>query len=133
MGLSLACQLAERGANISIASRSQGKLDKALEEIEVSSSFLFAKQAFSLELIPFVIVPSPRWIDPSTERSTNLQSLFLRPHRFCFCRNYSPNRLQGNPLLLLLLQLLRFLFIDLLSSSTRLRFRLCRRLRPRNV
>ncbi|GAA5881087.1 hypothetical protein JCM16303_004671 [Sporobolomyces ruberrimus] len=34
LGLSLACQLAERGANISIVSRSQGKLDKALEEIE---------------------------------------------------------------------------------------------------
>ncbi|GAA5913832.1 3-dehydrosphinganine reductase [Sporobolomyces salmoneus] len=34
LGLSLACQLAARGANVSIVSRSQAKLDKALEEIE---------------------------------------------------------------------------------------------------
>jgi len=35
LGLSLACQLAQRGAHVSIVSRSQGKLDKALLEIEV--------------------------------------------------------------------------------------------------
>ncbi|GAA5969035.1 hypothetical protein JCM3765_005273 [Sporobolomyces pararoseus] len=34
LGLSLACQLAQRGANVSIVSRSQAKLDKALAEIE---------------------------------------------------------------------------------------------------
>ncbi|GAA5847635.1 hypothetical protein JCM5353_004165 [Sporobolomyces roseus] len=34
LGLSLACQLAQRGAHVSIVSRSQGKLDKALLEIE---------------------------------------------------------------------------------------------------
>lgn len=35
LGLSLACQLAERGAHVTILSRSQAKLDKALAEIQV--------------------------------------------------------------------------------------------------
>ncbi|GAA5893735.1 hypothetical protein JCM6882_003082 [Rhodosporidiobolus microsporus] len=34
LGLSLACQLADRGAHVTIVSRSQGKLDKALAEVE---------------------------------------------------------------------------------------------------
>ncbi|GAA5940447.1 3-dehydrosphinganine reductase [Sporobolomyces koalae] len=34
LGLSLACQLADRGAHVSIVSRSQAKLDKALAEVE---------------------------------------------------------------------------------------------------
>lgn len=36
LGLSLACQLAERGAHVTIISRSQSKLDKALELVKVS-------------------------------------------------------------------------------------------------
>jgi 3-dehydrosphinganine reductase len=37
LGLSLAILLAKKGANISIVARDQGKLDKALVEIEVSN------------------------------------------------------------------------------------------------
>ncbi|GAA6064495.1 hypothetical protein JCM10212_002383 [Sporobolomyces blumeae] len=51
LGLSLACQLAQRGAHVSIVSRSQAKLDKALIEIErhrVSPSQVF--KAYSSDL-----------------------------------------------------------------------------------
>ncbi|GAA5922711.1 hypothetical protein JCM1841_001114 [Sporobolomyces salmonicolor] len=51
LGLSLACQLAQRGAHVSIVSRSQSKLDKALVEIEThrqSPSQIFRAYACDL-------------------------------------------------------------------------------------
>nr|CRX79070.1 hypothetical protein ls5930a1_00105 [Leucosporidium scottii] len=39
LGLALACQLADRGAHVSIVSRSQAKLDKALAELERFASY----------------------------------------------------------------------------------------------
>lgn len=41
LGLSLACQLAQRGAHVTIISRSQAKLDKALAQVEVRCSLFF--------------------------------------------------------------------------------------------
>ncbi|POY70915.1 hypothetical protein BMF94_6093 [Rhodotorula taiwanensis] len=39
LGLSLACQLAERGAHVTIISRSQSKLDKALELVKANRQY----------------------------------------------------------------------------------------------
>lgn len=60
LGLSLACQLAERGAHVTILSRSQAKLDKALAEIQThrqSPTQIF--QAYACDLT-----------DPSAAAST---------------------------------------------------------------
>ncbi|GAA6017601.1 hypothetical protein JCM10207_001220 [Rhodosporidiobolus poonsookiae] len=51
LGFALACQLAKRGAHVTIVSRSQAKLDKALEEIETHrQSPSQTLQAFSCDL-----------------------------------------------------------------------------------
>ncbi|BGP41888.1 3-dehydrosphinganine reductase [Rhodotorula kratochvilovae] len=60
LGLSLACQLAQRGAHVTIVSRSQAKLDKALADIETHrQNPVQVLQAFACDLT-----------DPSAAAST---------------------------------------------------------------
>ena len=115
MGLSLACKLAQRGAHISIVSRSQSKLDKALIEIEVRSNSTDEKQRLTRSLISLSF---SFHVDTSSKRFPNLPCLLLRSH-LPFLRLFdTPSCVSSAPLL---------------PSLTRLHFRLCGRLRPRSL
>lgn len=89
LGLSLACQLAQRGAHVTIVSRSQAKLDKARAQVEVRpplAALLFPSCPLTRSHRSF-----PRSDAPPVALA-NLPALRLRPDRPLSSRVDPPHR-----------------------------------------